>query len=328
MTSEAPTKPLAYFSVDLLFGEPLDFDLEEIAEAVSEDYPQASVLVHPVNTGKSVRTDKVILGMLMPKDSRNGHVVLMNGIGHPDEEFRNADHSDITWRSGGFAHCAREAIKSHQSYMTFSVQTTDHSLVGQFRAVRQLMAVSAVFAELPICLGVLVHWSSHMVAPGTWVDSARKAMRGQWPTNEWVSFRCGWDAKRTERGRHAVGYTKGLRNFLGFELHIAAAPIEPSDAKSLLKRACATILESGGAMQDGDTFSVGYDEPIYTVRLPVNPNGTKGSVMVLVHPDTPVNDSSEPAAKVATTTSDWRYNPNRPAPNFMKSLFEEHAIAS
>lgn len=321
MSRTPDDKSAAYFSIDILFSESLDFNLEEVAKAVSEDYPQAAVAVHAVNKGKSVRTDKVVLGMLKPLDPRNGHVVVMNGIGHPDEEFRAADHSEIAWRSGAFAHCAMDAIRSHQSYMTLSVQTNDHSLRGQFRAVRQLMAVSAVFAELPICLGILVHWSSHMVAPGTWVKGVQKSVREEWPVSEWLSFRCGWDGNKNASNGHAVGYTKGLRNFLGYELHVAAAPIQPSDAKLLLRFACLAILQGNATPRDGDTFGLQNNAQRYKVHKPQNANGTLSPVMILMHPEAP--ESHKPQEVV-----NLRHDAQRPAADFMKTLFSEHTASN
>lgn len=315
----------SYFSVDILFGEAFDFNLEEVADAVSSDYPEAAVDVHPVNAGKNVRTDKTVLGMFKPVDPKNGHVVLVNGTGQPDEEFRTADHSEIAWRSGGFAHFALDAIKSHKSYITLSVQTPDNSLKGQFRAVRQLMAVSAVFAELPISLGVLVHWSSHMLDPGTWVEGAQKAMRGDWPISEWVSFRCGWNAGSPAREKVSVGHTKGLRNFLGFEAHIASAPIPPSDAKMLLRKACLKILESGKEPINGDFLRFANDPLEYRIQRPQNSDGSFGPVMVLLHPEAPELKQDKFAPTVRNAISERMSSSQRPNPDFMKTLFAKHS---
>ncbi|MGA9436390.1 MAG: hypothetical protein WBV62_19340 [Roseobacter sp.] len=293
MTVHLNPDNVAYFSIDILFEEALDFDLSEIAEAVSEDYPLTPVEVHPVDIGKNIKTDQVIFGMLKPQDARNGHVVLMNGTGSPDEEFRAADHSEIAWRSGGYAHCALDAIKSHKSYMTLSIQTFDQSLEGKFRAVRQLMAVSAVFAQLPIAIGILVHWSSHMIAASTWVKGVQKTMRGEWPLSEWFSFRCGWEATKHASNRNAVGYTKGLRNFLGFELHVAAAPISPSDAKSLLRKACLATLQDTRNLRDRHTFTIENDQLRYKAHRSQNANGTPGAVMVLLHPAISDHDTAD-----------------------------------
>lgn len=315
----------AYFSIDILFSEALDFNLEEIAEAVSEDYPLAAVEVHPVNAGKHIRTDQVVLGMLRPVDTRNGHVVLLNGIGTPDEEFRAADHSEIAWRSGGYAHCALNAIKSHQSYMTLSIQTADQSLVGRFRAVRQLMAVSAVFAQLPISLGILVHWSSHMIAAGTWVKGVQKSMRGEWPLADWFSFRCGWDAKQSGSAKYAVGYSKGLRNFLGYELHFAAAPVAPSDAKLVLRKACLATLQSGKELRDGDAFSFDDGPLRYEARRLRNADGTHGPVVVLLHPEAREFEKSVNTFKIPATGSAKARIEHRPNPDFMNTLFATRA---
>lgn len=317
-------RTMAYFSIDILFSEALDFNLEEIAEAVCEDYPLAAVEVHPVNKGKHVQTDQVVLAMLRPLDTRNGHVVLMNGAGAPDEEFRTADHSEIAWRSGGYAHCALNAIKSHKSYITLSVQTSDHSLVGQFRAVRQLMAVSAVFAQLPISLSVLVHWSSHMIAASTWVTGVQKAMRSEWPLSEWFSFRCGWDVKKDRSQKKAVGYTKGLRDFLGYELHVAAAPIEPSDVKRLLRQASLAAL-TGEKLRDSDALGLDNGLLRYKAHRPRNADGALGPVMVLLHPDVIHTEQSQNTFKIQTKASTRHFIEHRPNPDFMSNLFATRA---
>lgn len=310
------TDTLAYFSVDILFSEALDFDLEEIASAVSEDYPDAAIGVHPVHAGKHVTTDAPVLGMLKPLDPRNGYVIFMNGLGAPDEEFRTADNSEIAWLSGGFAHCAIDAIKSHQSYITLSIQTDDRSRQGCLRAVRQLMAVSAVLAELPIALGVLVHWSSHMIEPRLWVEGVRKSMRGELPLSTWVSFRCGLEKQRTGSGPRTIGYTKGLRSFVGYELHLAPAPIPPSDAKLLLKQVCLTILHCQSEPMDGDLLGVENSSVRYRVRRPGSDAGTPDPVLFLLHPDVWGDDDAHIARLV----------PNFPTARRSNSLFRDRFI--
>lgn len=328
MTVTSNSQKVAYFSIDILFKEALDFDLEEIAEAVSEDYPVTAVDVHPVNIGKSISTDQIVFGMLKPRDDHNGHVIVMNGTGSPDEEFRAADHSEIAWRSGDYAHCALDAIKSHQSYITLSIQTFDQSLEGKFRAVRQLMAVSAVFAQLPIAIGILVHWSSHMIAASTWVTGAQKSMRGEWPMSEWFSFWCGLEATTSTSSRCAVGYTKGLRNFLGFELHVAAAPINPSDAKSLLRKACLSALKNYRELHDDQVVTLENDPLRYKVRRPRNANGSPGAVMVILHPSILELSKQGTHLTVPRSGSDKGYSSRRPNPDFMQTLFAQHAAVT
>ena len=284
---------LAYFSVDILFSEALDFGLEEIANAVSEDYPETAISVHPVHAGKHIKTDEPVLGMLKPVDPRNGYVVTLNGLGAPDEEFRAADNSEIAWHSGGFAHCAIDALASHTSYVSVSIQTMDHSRGARFRAVRQLMAVSAVLAELPIALGVLVHWSSHMIEPGFWVEGVKKAMRGELPLSQWISYRSGWVNAGNKSDMLTSGYTKGLRSFVGYEVHLASAPIPPSDAKLLLKNVCSTILQCETAPRNGDLLGLDNDPVKYKVRRSQNAKGTMDPVLVLMHPDIWAQDDGD-----------------------------------
>lgn len=52
------------FSVDILFSEPLHFELEEIIAAVDEDFPSCQVTDSGINPTKLIKTDRVVIAML------------------------------------------------------------------------------------------------------------------------------------------------------------------------------------------------------------------------------------------------------------------------
>ena len=54
------------------------------------------------------------------------------------------------------------------------------------------MRETALLSAVRIALGVLVHWSSHIVAPAKWVQAPQKSAQGDWPLMEWISYCGGW----------------------------------------------------------------------------------------------------------------------------------------
>ncbi len=293
MSETKKTDDIVEFSVQILFSETLEFTLDEIAQAVSEDFPEAAVTVPGEMPAEVIKTDGLTLGIFQPTDPANGRLVTMTGLGVPDENFRAADHTELAWRSGpGFAQAALDAIKSHQSYLGLSISTTDTSLTGRYRAARQLTSIAAVFAGLPIALGVLVQWTGHMVAPAAWVKSAHEAAKGEWPLPTWIAYRGGWDAAHGTQSQYAVAYTIGLTQFLDFEFHLEPAPILPSDAIKMLFGACWLPLEGGSAYRDGDTMGVEGSDLRYTMRRRKTDDGAEAAIMSLLHPESPVDEES------------------------------------
>ncbi|MFV2052348.1 DUF4261 domain-containing protein [Aliiroseovarius sp. YM-037] len=299
MTTDGKDQDLN-FSVDILFSEPLQFELDEIVAAVNEDFPTCQIKDVGINPSNSLKTDNPILAALEPVEAHDGQMIQMIGIGFPDEEFRNADHTETIWRSGGFG---KEALAKHQSYLNVSVKAVNGSLAARFRAARLLNAVTAVFAQLPITLGIYIKWGAHLVSPDHWQNAAEQAMTGDWPLTTWLSYRAGWDAGPDRSSQFAVGYTTGLKQFLPYELQIEAAPIKPTDVIQMLAAAAWMPLQGGSVYEDGNT--VGVEEGVrYVLRQPRNPDDSPGDVFVLLHPDSPVDE----VAKFGKRPSKARYH--------------------
>lgn len=291
MTDPSPLPEPVSFSVQILFSEALTFDLDEIVQAVAEDFPECRVAVPSFcEEIGPVSTDQTVVCALCPVDTENGDLIAFSGMGFVDEDFRTADHTELAWRSGSsFAQKSLDAIKAHQSYLTLSISAKDTSLASRFRAARQLMAVSAVFAQLPITLGVLVQWSAHMVDPAVWAEGAHRAAKGEWPITSWISFRGAWEASNGPQTTYAVGYTTGLAHFLDFEFHLEPAPIMPTEAIKILYGACWLPLEGGSKYRDGDTMGVEDSGLKYTMRRKKLDDGALGPVMSLIHPESPLD---------------------------------------
>lgn len=314
MTSETKPEPIR-FSVDLLFSEPLHFDLDEIIAAVNEDFPSCQIKDSGINPTKSMKTDDVVLGIIQPVEPQDGASIHLIGAGFPDESFRNANLTEELWRSGGFG---QQEVARHQSYLSFSVDAVDDSLASRFRAARLLNVVTAVFAKLPITLAIYNKWTGHFVRPTQWVEAAETAVKGEWPLTSWISYRGAWNLA-PGLNEYAVGYTVGLSQFLPYEIHMESAPIKPTDVLQMLFAACWMPLQGGSVYEDGNT--VGVEEGVqYRIRERHTADGKPAGIFVLLHPDSPVDEEATfgPRPGIPTPVEDPYIR--RPKKGFMQGL--------
>ncbi|KJZ21185.1 DUF4261 domain-containing protein [Loktanella sp. S4079] len=277
------------FSVDLLFSEPLQFDIAEIIEAVNEDYPSCQIADPGFNPHPRVNTGAVALAIFKPREPHDGVDIKMIGAGFPDENFRHADHTETFWRSRGFG---QEELARHQSYISVSVDAVDDSLASRFRAARLLNVVTAVFAKLPITLAIYCKWTGHFVSPSEWIAAADQAIKGDWPLTAWVSYRAAWAMPPGPDQKIATGYTTGVSQFMPFELQMEAAPLDPSEVLPMLASSVWMALQGGSKLNDGDT--IGAEGGIrYRIRKRENTAGDGPDLVVLLHPDSPIDELKE-----------------------------------
>lgn len=303
------------FSVDILFSEPLHFELDEIIEAVNEDFPSCQIKDPGINPAKSIKTDGVVLAMLQPVEKQDGGLIKFIGAGFPDENWRKADHTESLWRSGGFG---ENALAQHTSYVNVSVDAVDGSLASRFRAARLLNAVTAVFAKLPITLAIHVNWTGHFDRPDKWVQSADMAVKGEWPLMSWVSYRGAWNAAEGQ-SKYAVGFTVGLKQLLPYELHVESAPIKPLDVIQFLCSAVWMALQGGSTYKDGDTVGAEGDLR-YRIRQRHAQDGTPLDIFVLIHPDSPIDEEAEFGPRPGIPTPFEEPFLNRAKKGFMQGL--------
>lgn len=309
------------FTVNVLFSEPLEFDFAEITQAVKEDYPAFRVTDMGVAPGPQ-RTDSMVLGVLTPADTVNGGVISFTTPGSTDAEWQNADHTETLFHSANFPG-AETAIRKHQSYIAISITSDDDSLASRFRALRQLSCVVAVFAKLPITMGIYCCWSNRVTSPDQWVEDTKTAENGEWPYLSWVSFRAGWDQSRAGNS-YAGGRTIGLSAFCGWEIFHAAAPMQPSDVAAML--ATATYMRLGGGHTFGDGHTVGGDDGsvAYRVRyFPFN-EGDPFRQMALIHKDSPLDEEAEFGPRPGIAPVDRTKHMTKTNKNFLRNLLAPH----
>ncbi|SLN62575.1 hypothetical protein TRL7639_03502 [Falsiruegeria litorea R37] len=304
------------FSVDILLSEPLHFQLDEIVEAINADFPSCQVKDPGMNPSNSLRTDEAVIAILDPVEPANGERVVFVGVGFPDENFRNADHTESFWRTGGFG---QEALAEHQSYLSVSVTAVDDSLASRFRAARLLNVVTAVFAQLPITLALYVKWGGHFVSPEHWQKAAEQAVVGDWPLTAWLSYRGAWDAKFDQSQTWAVGYSVGLKQFLPYELQMEAAPLKPTDVMGVLLAAAWMPLQGGSVLNEGDT--IGVEEVVrYRIRQRRHSDGSPSDIFVLLHPDSPIDEEAVFGPRPGVPTPVEAPFIRNPKKNFMQRL--------
>jgi len=307
------------FQVELLFKAPIEIDLNAVAAMVNEIAPMSAVAVSPMNPATVLKTNEVIIGILDPVDKANGDRITFIGAGVPDESFRAQDHTELGWRSVPFSEGAVKAIQQHQSYVTLSVTAADDTLASRFRAARQITVVAAAIAQDPQTLGVMCAWAGRMSSPQAWDDAAAQAVQDEWPLMDWISTRGGWDQRNGTQ--YAVGYTIGVSHFIDFEIHMEAAPIQPTEAMKMLVGASWLRLQGGNTYHDGDTM--GHDGPdsvTYRMRTRKRADGTSDNVIVLLHPDSPVDEIAVFGENPRLPAPPGFDNTRRPKKGFMKRL--------
>ena len=184
------------FSIYLLLSEPLQFNTTEILAAVREDYPQLSWsdgLSEPETgepgEGFDVDTGTGGFAAMFGAVDENApsHVAFTTVPGPCDLEWGTiVERSKLTFPG------VEQAIQSHVSQLMISLPSVDQSLEARFDAARRLTCLGAVFAKLPVCLGVYFPSADLVVAPTQWASAADTALRGEVPVFEWISSEGGF----------------------------------------------------------------------------------------------------------------------------------------
>ena len=173
------------FCVSLLFSEPLQFSLREVAEAVAEDYPAVGRFGADINPSDALNTgDVTALGVLMPKDAPECQVVTFTSLKAPLPigSFNTALQRLI-------APDRREQmtrlVRSHVSHLSITCGSQERDLGSQFLAARMATCIAAVFAKLPICQAVHYPSANMITTPDEWVKGADQAAAAEWPLDIW-----------------------------------------------------------------------------------------------------------------------------------------------
>ncbi|MEL6766787.1 MAG: hypothetical protein AAFP17_06375 [Pseudomonadota bacterium] len=191
---------------------------------------------------------------------------------------------------------ASEAVAAMRGHLTISMEGKSTDVVDRFRAARVLSSIAAVFAKLPVCLGVHVAWAHMIVSPKTIVDAAEQAAKDEWPISAWINILMARDASADPPLWAAA--TIGLASFKGVEIHFAKAPVDAGTAGAHSFSACWLLLQSGNHFSDGNTIGVERSDVPYRLRFfEEGREGVATDSWVVIHPEAPM--AKTPAEQAA-----------------------------
>jgi len=252
------------FTIYILLSESLQANVAEIFEAVAEDYPGidwASDQIGGVidTRGVTLSTD---LGMAndCEREASRGRTTFLGAPGRCE-----LDWAPIYEMSRIVNPEASEAVARHTNHLSISVGSPqgNTSIAARFDAARRLTCLGAIFAKLPITLGIYFPSADLLIKPEDWVSAAETAMKGEIPVMQWMALYVNqfqWDGP--EPSPVTVG-TIGLAAFNGHELVMPQVRLPAGDAAHWIYMTVRMLLEAGHEFADGNTLGVeGEGKPI------------------------------------------------------------------
>ena len=313
------------FSAYVMLSEGVQFNTAEIRAALAEDYP--SLELSPGGLDEALDTDcdtnQFITHPLMMgakgADGAIASLIRLPGYGTWDpaqvQPWQKIGCPDLDAR-----------LARNRSYICVSVGAKSDDLLTTFRAARLCSCIAAVFAKLPVALACYWEPGDHFLSPEAVIQMADKSVCDDWPVMQWLGLKLGYTRKGGQQ--LAMGLTSGLSHFKGYELSYAAAPVELGTAGHWLACTAEMALAYGNTFSDGDTISAPDAAKADCLRIRVVPAGTNGSncdVVLLVHPDSPV-DHEEVAGPITSTPPPPGFdNRIQPREGFFKRMIRGRA---
>lgn len=301
MADKKPQMPS--FAIYLMFSEGVQFNSEEIAQAVLEDFPDLDItdlgglsLPTPCDTDDVIPMAPIFMGAT-GADATFVNMMRLPGHGIWDP---NAVPPRQMVACQGFD--LKAALGRNKSYLCVSASAKSKSLEDCFRAARLVSCVGAVFAQLPIC--VAAYWESgdHFLSPKGICEMADAAMRSEWPIVQWVGLGLAPLGDDKQGRVWSNGGTVGLRHFTGYELQMVAAPFEVSKTAATLYTTAWLPLTSGNRFEEGHTVGVEGGAEGEKLRLRWLPTGATANnseappqpydTFVMIHPDSPFDEAA------------------------------------
>lgn len=278
----------------VLLSETLEFRTGEIVQALREDYPQLSWSDLFSDTGNSgdgadfpIKTGEFAMGVVLGERDENAPPYVHFGSmpGRCDVQWEPIlDLSRHTFPT------AKSAVGRHQGYLMISLGSVDSTLEARFDAMRRLTCIGAMFARLPICLGIYNPGADLLVAPQDWIDAADTALAAKVPLAQWISL--GVTAVPDGQDPPPVTVQSiGFAAFAGREVCMPMVRMPPGDAAKWVHLVIRLIMEYGHKLHDSDT--VGPDDGAEKVRVRHWPEGYQGAqtdMWALVHAKTTLNE--------------------------------------
>lgn len=273
------------FTAYVLFSEPLQGRVEEIFAAAAEDYPGVDWSTFQMG-GDMIDTRSVTLSTdlgMVGTGETSGNRGRTTFMGHPGR--CDVDWPDIIGKSRIIFPEGGDAVARHTDYLSVSVGCPkgETSVAARFDAARRLTCLAAIFAKLPICLGVYFPNGDTLVTPENSVQAAATAMRGEIPVTEWMTIFVNF-FEDAETPLPVTVSTIGLAAFNGHELVLPQARLAGPEAVKWIWCTVKMLLEAGHEFVDSNTLGVeGEGKPIRIRHLAEGDHGAQTDQWILIH---------------------------------------------
>jgi hypothetical protein len=282
------------FTAYLLLSEPIQFQFEEIWQAVSEDFPELQwafeVAVAPPFDSSTVSMGTYFGTKAQGDAAHHGLISFLSTPGRIGIDLQDA----ITKSRFAFPE-AKQVVDQHRSCVSISVSSVDSTIPARFDAARRMNALVAVFAKLPICLGAYFPSADIILAPNRWVESAETSRKGSFPAMQWINYIIAPSAEGKVLAAEGDGrftiFTIGCAAFNGHEFVLPSVRMDRVEALGYVYSAVTMVLEHGHEFRDGNTM--GDEEQRLKIRIRHCPEGTQGAQTdqwVLFHPSSSLDD--------------------------------------
>jgi hypothetical protein len=273
------------FTIYVLLSEALQFNVSEIYAALREDYPgidwqENQMGDSQVDTAQvSLATDFVDSGMVSFTttpgrcDVAWGDIFEKNRLTYPDAEAM---------------------VARHQSYLAINVHSPrgETSLAARFDAARRLTCIGAVFAKLPITMGIYFPNGDTIVKPADWVRAADEAMAGEVPVLQWMTLAVVPVPDGTDMPTPISVQSIGMAAFNGYEILMPLARMPAGEVAQWVHATVKMIMERGHIFTDSDTLGIEGDTKKIRIRhAPEGKMGAQTDMWVLLHPTSTINET-------------------------------------
>ncbi len=238
-----------HFSATILLEAPWPLDVDELAGAVRERFPQIGV-VEPVPGQADARESAVL--------TLDGAqiVIELAQTPFPAAETTPPLETVQAWDPA-------PALRAHRARLSVTCGGSMPGIISAKSYAAATHFVTAAATDLSLPLAVFWHHGWTMNDPRSFLDATAELAAGRMPVDTWVGF-----APVVPQGyepAEAIGMVSyGMRPMLGRELELAPRPGDPKIAHECLRGIAAQILDRGLELRDGMRIQSGAIK--FTVR--------------------------------------------------------------
>ncbi len=231
------------FEAILLLGEPFALDVDAIAQAARELFPQIGTIKAGTGNGR----DEGLLTIDSAQVS-----LMYTGLPVLASELSPALNTLRTWNPD-------EVIREHRAQLIVSCGGSSlNGLDGAKAYAAACHFVAAAAAKVAPASAVFWRTGWALSEATAFVDGAKSLLDGRMPTLAWLSFAT-IVPKGTDPDTISGMVTYGLRSFIGRELELAPRPSAPNGAFRILHGVARQVMNKGVELTDGRQLRFGDD---------------------------------------------------------------------